>query len=156
MRCIPLTQSQIALVDDEDFERLNSFKWRVLHNHSGSFYAMCHIGNKNAYMHRMILKACRGQFVDHINHNGLDNRRKNLRIVSGTQNQMNGRRHTNNRSSGYKGTYWDKSHKRWYSNFRNTHIGNYDSEIMAARAYDSAAYAFDPVHCLLNFPKPKL
>ena len=92
MKKIELTQGKFALVDDEDFEWLNQWKWYA--NHLGyTWYVVRSVRYDNEVkailMHRSILNAKIGEEIDHINHNGLDNRKKNLRICTRSQNNMN-------------------------------------------------------------------
>ena len=89
MRKIKLTQGKYALVDDADFESLNKFKWSVFAHAHGNSYARRARDRSPHYMHRQILRARKGQIVDHINGNGLDNRRKNPRFATAAQNQWN-------------------------------------------------------------------
>jgi len=116
MKKIPLTQGKYAIVDDSDYERLNKYKWYV--NKIGhSWYAVRDIrlptGKLKIYMHRFVLglgKSDKHQ-IDHINHNGLDNRKANLRIVTRSQNHMN--TITNYGTSKYKGISWHKLSRKW-------------------------------------------
>jgi hypothetical protein len=98
MKTIPLTQGQIALVDDEDFERVNQFEWYAIWNkNSKTFYARRNSSIKNnsksqtIWMHRFILGLKKGdeRQVDHGNHKGWDNRRENIKIKSRRQNAEN-------------------------------------------------------------------
>ena len=108
-REIQLTQGKVALVDDEDFERINKLKWHATwSNFTHSFYAKhCdRIDGKtvNIKMHRYILNAQDGIVVDHINHNTLDNRRINLRTCTKAQNGRN-RQVSKNKKLPYKNIY---------------------------------------------------
>lgn len=91
MKKIKLTQGKYALVDDEDFERLNQFKWFAARNNDKNiFYAGRTINKKNVGMHRFILNVTNKKIkVDHINHNTLDNRKSNLRICTNAENCRN-------------------------------------------------------------------
>ncbi len=146
MEKIPLTQGKFALVDDEDFARLNQQKWHINKNRN-RFYAVRTVyypqnQQSNVKMHREIMKPPEGLQIDHINHNGLDNRKCNLRICTGSQNNWNGRLHKNN-TSGFKGVSWKKQSKKWVAQIRkhnhDTHLGYYFCIIKAAKAYDKAA-----------------
>ncbi len=110
---IPLNHCQVAVVDDADFERVGKVKWFAWWNkHTNTYYAMrtiCVDGKKKRQaMHRVILDL---DFEDkrqgdHIDHNTLDNRRENLRIVTSQENQWN-RRYEKS------GCSWSKHHKKW-------------------------------------------
>lgn len=111
MKIILLTQGRSALVDDEDYERLTTLKWqwdkgngeRARNNPDHIGYAGRQIRTgppidgkrqrKKQWMHRIIMNCPRGLLVDHINGNGLDNRKENLRIVTVTVNNNNAKSH---------------------------------------------------------------
>ncbi len=121
MKQILLTQGKIALVADADYDWLNQWKWYVLKDRSGSFYAVRSSSQKKGkrypiYMHRLILGLERGdkREGDHRNHNTLDNRRSNLRICTQQQNLTNQKPRSNGTSK-YKGVTWDKHRKKWYA-----------------------------------------
>jgi len=145
---IKLTQGQVALVDDEDFERLNAFKWHSQWNpHTQSFYAVRNspkAGGKQltVRMHREIMGAKSNKQVDHENHNTLDNRKENLRVCTREQNARNGRSRRNN-TSGFKGVSWDKRALKWLAHVgahgKAKHLGYFANPIEAAVAYDAAA-----------------
>ncbi len=145
MRSIELTQGQVALVDDADFERLNQFKWYAS-KQPGTFYACRDAGGrtnrKQIRMHRVITGVTKSRQVDHINGNGLDNRRTNLRICVASQNQAN-RGKQRNCKSGFKGVSWNKSNRKWVSLIqvlgKHIYLGGFDCKITAARAYDEKA-----------------
>lgn len=94
-------------------------------------------------------------FVDHINHNKLDNRRCNLRICTETQNNMNKCFDSRN-TSGYKGVSWHKSARKWFAyirfNKQRLNIGFFDDPVEAAHAYDDAARIYHGEYAHLNFP----
>ena len=144
MKEIKLTQGQVALVDDEDFEKVNQFKWHATKsNRCNSLYALCFISTNKPRlrMHRLIMNVTDNNvFVDHINRNGLDNRKSNLRLCSNAQNQINKTKHKNN-TSGYKGVFYSKQHKKFRANIgykgRKIFIGLFDTAIEAAKAYDN-------------------
>jgi hypothetical protein len=96
MKEIKLTQGQVALVDDEDYEELSRFKWHAFWNkYTKSFYAKRSEGKrpfqKAVYMHREVMRTPKNLDCDHIHHNTLDNRKENLRNVTSSQNSMNRR-----------------------------------------------------------------
>jgi len=115
-RLIPLTQGQFAIVDAEDYERISQWTWFARYNRSTKrFYA-----NRNApvingkrrsiQMANVILDVT--GIVDHRNHNSLDNRKQNLRSCTLSQNCMNKRTYSNNKS-GHAGVYWEKRRNKW-------------------------------------------
>lgn len=148
MKQIPLTQGKFAIVDDEDYEWLNQWKWYA-RKHRNTFYAIRNTNQqsserKHVRMHRLILGLRKGdgKTSDHKNGNGLDNRRKNLRICTKSQNSQN-RLPLKNTSSKFKGVYWDKKGKIWRAgiqkNSKRIYLGCFKSEIEAAKAYDRKA-----------------
>lgn len=161
MKQIELTQGQIALVDDADFEELSKYKWQANYfKHTNSFYATRHtpaIKGKHyvIYMHRQILGLERGDSrqADHINHITLDNRQSNLRICTRQQNEMN-RKPNRNTTSQYKGVCWDKARRKWraliYLNGVSKHLGFFQDEEAAARAYNEAAKKYFREFAFLN------
>lgn len=115
MKEIKLTQNQVALVDDEDYECISRWKWYAVKCGS-KFYAV-HVSCENGYhirhlMHRVVMGAHCGTQIDHINGDGLDNRKQNLRFCDNAENQHN--RHVSIRNtSGFKGVSLIKKTKKW-------------------------------------------
>ncbi|MBI4675021.1 MAG: HNH endonuclease [Chloroflexi bacterium] len=132
---IPLTRNAFALVDNSDFEWLNQWNW-ILSNSRGRLYARRAIsrfeGGGSIVMHRQIMDPPAGMEVDHINGDGLDNRRANLRLVTKEQN-LRSRRTFKNNTSGYKGVVFNSKNGRWRASLN---IGTFDTPEEAARAYD--------------------
>lgn len=138
MKEIQLTQGKVALVDDEDYERLKDYSWCL----SSEGYAYGSINKKREYMHRIIMNAPKGIDVDHINRIRTDNRKENLRLCSRSENRMNSTKRDILATSKYKGVYLNKKTLRWCAlikiNKKGIHIGTFDDEIEAAKAYNDA------------------
>lgn len=143
---IKLTQGKVAIVDDELFEWLNQWKWCYQRNSNAKYtgYATRHKSNpsKTEYMHRVIMNPPKGMDIDHIDGDGLNNQRNNLRICTHAQNGMNRSKNKNN-SSGFKGVFWDEITRKWRAiidrNDKHIHLGRFSDIEDAAKAYDKAA-----------------
>ena len=151
---IQLTRGMVALVDDEDFVYLSKHNWYAHRGRdSKDFYAVR--SNRCIRMHREIMNAKSGQFVDHRNGNTLDNRRSNLRFCTPSQSQMN-RGIPPNNTSGYRGVFRDKRSGKWRAaikiNYKQIRLGNFIIKEDAARAYDTAAKKYHGEFARLNFP----
>jgi hypothetical protein len=115
MREIELTRGKVAVVDDEDYPQLSRYNWFVTKNRAnGNWYAGRNssrlLGKRRTIlMHTQILS---GIGADHINGDGLDNRRSNLRLATATQNGAN-RKLSSNNTSGVSGVWWDMRLKKW-------------------------------------------
>lgn len=146
---IQLTQGEVALVDDEDFEWLNKWKWHVM-KEKGKIKKVSRSTKfsdgveRNLFIHRLITGLQFGdkRQVDHINGNPLDNRRTNLRLCNAAQNCQNkglGKRN----KSGYKGITWDKIKKKWRvhieSNGKAYNFGRFIEKENAAMVYNEVA-----------------
>lgn len=150
MKQIKLTQGKFALVDDVDYEWLNQWKWCVCGGGT-TLYAMRNVmknkETEHIKMHRVILGLRRGdgKMVDHVDRNGLNNQRSNIRICTKAQNAHNSCRA--NGKSKYKGVTREKRYGLWQVTItirkdRRIHIGYFKDEIAAARAYDIAAIQY--------------
>lgn len=155
MKCIPLTQGKFALVDDEDFERLNQYKWHC----SAKGYAVRteqipRTKNKITFwMHREIVGTPKGMETDHKDQNTLNNQRGNLRTATKGQNQYNQKKHSNN-TSGFRGVYFNKQKQRFCAqiavNKKNIHIGFFKTIEEAVSAHDLAAIEFHGKFAKIN------
>lgn len=149
---IPLTKGYVTVVDDCDAD-LDFPKWQVEEVNSEIVYAARkkYFGQRQkttVKLHRLILERMlnrplrRGEYVDHINGDGLDNRRCNLRLATAAQNQMNQRRRRDN-TSGFKGVRFDRARQRWRAEIRvdgkHIFLGRFDTPVEAHRAYCKAA-----------------
>ena len=159
MKIIQLTQGKHAIVDDIDYPKIKGFSWYLSREKNGLLYAKAYVRGSKTYtsvrMHRLLLGLTsrdRRQ-VDHRNSNGLDNRRKNLRVVSNAQNSMNRRKQAGCLSD-YKGVSYDKRKGRWRTMImkdqRAFHLGFFKSETEAALAYNKRAKELFGEHARLN------
>jgi hypothetical protein len=153
IRHIPLTQGKISIVDAEEYEFLMQRKWLLT---ALKYAGATTTANKIELMHRVIMKPPSDMEVDHINHNTLDNRKCNLRVVPKCVNAQNTLISSNN-TSGFKGVSFDKSRAAWMasisSNGKQISLGRFPSAELAARAYDDAARRLHGPLARLNFPK---
>jgi len=114
MKQIKLTKGQFAIVNNQDFDWLNQFKW-FTQTCRGTHRAVRKKDGKTVPMSREIMETNQsivGFFVDHINRNTLDNRRRNLRLATRSQNLANSRTIRSNRTI-HKGVTWKKSKNCW-------------------------------------------
>ena len=147
MKEIPLTRGQVAFVDNEDYERVSDHKWFVSSNKGGhNLYAATSINiggqYKNVRLHHFLFGMPPvGKVYDHINGNGLDNRRENLIIVTQRQNGQN--KHIK-KSSKYPGVSWNKKFKKWQVRVRignkKPSFGYFTDEEKAFDAYKAALF----------------
>ena len=147
---VALGRGAFALIDATDAALVGERCW-TLSRRANKLYAT----SRGVYLHRVILGAPRGQEVDHINGDGLDNRRSNLRLCNRSENARNATRHFDG-ASGFKGVCRNKNGKRWLAQiFRNgstARLGVFDTAEDAARAYDRASVRLDGEFARPNFP----
>lgn len=164
MKEIELTKGKVAVVDDEDFKKLSKYRW-LAQLHRNTWYAI-RLENTGEYydngrpkrtkirMHRQILGFPPWD-TDHKDHNGLNNKKENLRKCTSSQNRAN----SFPIHAGFKGVYYRKAkHSRneykaviGYEN-KHIHIGSFKSACMAARAYDTKARQLFGEFARLNLP----
>ena len=136
MKYINLTQGKSTVVDDEDFNWLNQWKWHF--GYKG--YAARKPNSKVIYMHRVIIKAPIGLETDHINRDKLDNRKFNLRLVSRQTNSFNRGLNKNN-TSGFRGVGWHEEKKKWRAyiriSYKYRHLGYFPTKNKASQVYNS-------------------
>jgi hypothetical protein len=181
-RRIPLTQGRFAIVDPQDYRRLSSYKWRLCRTRGKNvLYAERSVrlpGGRYSriLMHRQIMGdlllasstqnpklrtqnyhryLSDGYVIDHINGNGLDNRRANLRLATVAQNAWNSKKRKSR--SGYKGVWFAADKGLWRAAIvyhgRRIHLGYFTDKIAAAKTYDSAAKKYYGEFAKPNFPK---
>ena len=161
-RRIRMAQPRYAIVDPEDYERLSKYEWEARRARNSPFYAARQALNPSTgkytliFMHKEIIEVGEGLFADHINHNTFDNRKANLRPATQTQNNRNRRKFSGPSKSKYKGVYRKKYLKKWVAQIgvdkKVIHLGCFEKEKDAARAYDQAAKKYHKEFASLNFP----
>jgi hypothetical protein len=154
VKTILLKKNQQALVDDEDYLSLTSHSWKIRTTHKLN-YAFAKINGRTIDMHRFIMGALPGVIVDHINGNGIDNRKKNLRLCTQQQNMRNQKSHRDAKSI-FKGIWKISDCNRWgariWDGTKRIYLGLFKNELDAARAYDKKASELFGQFAKLNFP----
>lgn len=142
-REIKISDGSYVLIDEDDYERVGKWKWSA----NGNGYAVRNERYapkkyRKQYLHRFIIGAKKGQIVDHINGNTLDNRKSNLRICDLKGNARNSRG-KGGRYSKYKGVTLDKVSRKWVAQIgvdgKNINLGQFETELEAAKTYNEAA-----------------
>lgn len=144
----------VALVDDEDYEKVNQYIWHV-HKKKNTYYGRTNTKKENKHqtllMHKLICP--QWKIVDHKNGNGWDNRKNNLRNGVGSLNNRNARKRENT-SSKYKGVWWYKADSNWEAgiviNKKRLFLGRFSNEIEAAKVYNEAAIKYFGDYAKLN------
>ena len=154
MAKILLGNGMYAVVDDGDYESLLRHKWTALKTSKrGKFYAVTKVKSRLIYMHRMLLGD--GSYLaDHINGDGLDNRRKNLRRSTKSQNAWNSKKKSCGTTSKYKGVGWVAKDKAFQARIRTPKgrisLGYFVNELDAAMAYNKKSYELHGEYAKLN------
>jgi len=160
MKEILLTQGKVALVDDDDYDYLMQWKWyaqRIGNTYYSIRNSYINRIRGSVYMHRSIMKCTPLEMIDHIDGNGLNNQKINLRIANKQTNARNTR--YIHGSVPYKGVLFIKRKtknvyiSRINIDYKQTWLGTYNNPIEAARAYDRAAIKYFGEYASLNFPK---
>jgi hypothetical protein len=159
MREIELTRGLFAIVDDIDYPLVAPFNWYA-HSAHHTWYAVSRTSRKEDHkvfrMHRFLLGITDPLIkVDHRDHDGLNNRRENLRSCTNAENIRNSRLFIRS-TSGFKGVSWNAQCRKWsafiYPEGNSIYLGNFDNPEDAARAYDDAAIRHYGEFARLNFP----
>lgn len=152
MKKILLTQGQYALVDDEDFDKVNEYNWYLLKNGRDLRARGLHrITKRQMYMHRLVMNAKPNDFIDHINHDTLDNRKSNLRPCTKQQNCFNQRKRKDSRNK-YKGVFYRGYVMRIVVGSKRIQK-RFDSALEAAKEYDRLARKHFGKFAHTNFSK---
>lgn len=145
-KTVRLTQGKVAVVDEADFDWVMRWKWCAVR--IGLRWYAVRVGprpeRKRIYMHRILTFAERGEEVDHISGDGLDNRQSNLRRCTSQENKRGFRRKTAGLTSRFRGVSWCARRKKWRAEICvregvSRHIGYFEDEETAGRARASAA-----------------
>jgi len=159
MKEIILYSGKVALVDDKGYEALCKLKWYE-HKSKDNIYARSSHKGDYILMHRFIMQPNKGLVIDHINHNTLDNRRANLRIVTQQTNSFN-RKDRATQTSSYYGISKPKKGNLWVATIGsnllgNIRVGSYDTELEAAKARDRFIVTIQDKTSPLNFTKEEV
>lgn len=149
---IPLSRGKVAIIDAADFDKVKDFSWYA--SERKKLYAkMDSAEGKKVYMHRVITGAKKGQIVDHINGNVLDNRRRNLRLVTNSQNCWN-RRKRKSKSTDFLGVTLRRKNKfeaKFKTKADSRYLGTFDNPYEAAVCYDMEKVLIAGVYGSYNF-----
>lgn len=153
----PKYGEKMILIDDEDYDKIKDYKWGIVKDRT-CFYArrVLRSGKKQVTikMHRLIMGDCNDNIIDHINHDGLDNRKSNLRICTHSENLRNCRKQNRNTTSLYKGVYFVKHLNKYCARITLNqvcfYLGVFNNEKQAAEAYNEAAVKYFGDFALLN------
>lgn len=144
--------NKYILVSEQDYDLVYKHRWNI-QKFGNTYYAMTKMGGKKVSMHRYILKPEPTLEVDHMNHNGLDNRRENIRVVTKAENMRNRQKTKGNRRR-YKGVYFDTRVNKWVafvnSDNKRKYLGQFKTAREAAIAFNEAALKYYGPNTWLN------
>lgn len=142
MKILRLSNGQSSFVDDDVFEWAKEINWCASRS-DWNTYVVNYGETPKAYLHRKIMHAPKGVQVHHVNGDTLDNRRENLRLASNSENCRGARKRNDTYESRYRGVGWYRRDEVWRAqivvNGKQIHLGYFDLEVDAARAYNRAA-----------------
>lgn len=163
---ITLTQGRVAIVDDSDYEYLSKYKWYTKNN-NGFFYAVRTDRSvkprRTIFMHRLVMNEWNSKvFIDHKDHNTLNNCKYNLRPCTHAENMRNGTKTSKPKTSMFKGVSLRIQRKKgkvvstsWLAQVgfegKRIQVGLFQDEVEAAKAYDNAALKYFGEYASLNF-----
>jgi hypothetical protein len=150
MKEIKLTQNKVALIDDEDYEYLNQFKWYA-NKVRNTFYAKRGRNKTAQQMHRIIMNPPTNMQIDHKDHNGLNNQKFNLRLCTNSQNRMNSIPYGKSKYLGVSIFRGKIPRAQIKVNNKIIYLGQFKTEEAAAREYDEMAKIYHKEFANLNF-----
>jgi hypothetical protein len=155
--CGKIGFGKFSIIDNEDYQEACQYRW---HLRSDGKHVVAEICGKKVALHRFITKDYVSRDIDHIDGDGFNNCKSNLRGATRSQNNANQRKSDRPLTSRFKGVSYDKRRNRWIAtirvNYKNTHIGSFTDEIDAAMAYDAYARRYFREFARLNFPDVSL
>lgn len=158
MKEIQLTKGKVAFIDDEDFEYIMQWKWTAYKGRN-TYYAKRNMNNKGDnigfQMHRSLMRVYdRSILIDHIDGNGLNNQKANLRICNYSQNGANKLKRKGSNGTKFIGITFRKDTKKWAAqvmkDYKHISLGCYNSDIDAAIAYNKKAVELHGEFAVLN------
>lgn len=148
---IPVSPNAVAIIDSDDAERVNQYSWSLV----SKGRPRARVNGKKTYLHRLILNAPEGAWVDHVNGDPLDNRRINLRFCNANTNAKNRGRNKKSKA-GFKGVRWHAATQKWGVSIRSDNkeywLGVFVDRVAAAITYDRAALRLHGEFARTNFP----
>ena len=159
---IILSKDKIALIDNEDYDLINQYKWCAVWDNF-NWYAVTSLPRLNGSqiklkMHQLIMGRIVDKEIDHKDGDGLNNQKYNLRFCTNMENQQNQKKcKTYNKrqtSSIFKGVHWNKLSKKWQAQItyrkKHIHLGFFKVETEAALAYNNASLKYFTEYAKLN------
>ncbi|KAA0117852.1 hypothetical protein CIW48_26985 [Methylobacterium sp. P1-11] len=154
---LKLSDGTFATIDECDEAAVSHIVWRreAIKRASGGFYiyGRCPVKRDKVYLHRFLLNAKRGEYVDHVNGDGTDNRRSNIRLCSPSENNAN--RAAKPNKWGFRGVFWCNEHRKFRGRVmfegRTYQTAWFPAAAEAAKARDRLASDIHRQFAVLNF-----